>query len=117
MREFKKSDNMFWFVLVVTLTFIVVIGGCTHKPSTLEGYNLQAKEDFRKEMNEAREDNYDEMVEVHKEMMKRRMLKRAAVQAATVDVDCEWKGIVRPSIGDVKLNLTLREVNGVGASS
>jgi hypothetical protein len=98
------------------IIFIVLFGGCATKPQTLEGYNLKAQEDFRKEMIEAREENYNEMVDVHKEMMKRRMLKRAAIEAATVVVDCEWNGMVRPAVGNVKLNLNLREVNGVGAS-
>ena len=112
----KELNDLFWFVAVVCLIFVILFGGCASKPQTLEAYNLEAQENFRKEMIEAREENYDEMVDVHKEMMKRRMLKRAAVELATVVVDAEWTGVVRPAIGEVKMNLTLREVNGVGAS-
>jgi hypothetical protein len=113
MRELK---DLICFVLAMCIIFTIFFSGCATKPQTLESYSLESQEQFRKEMIEARDENYDEMVDVHKEMMKRRMVKRAAVQAATVMVDAEWNGIVRPAVGDVKLNLTLREVNGVGAS-
>lgn len=100
---------------IIISVICAVLIGCATKPKTLEWYTLESQEKFRNEMIKAREENYQEMGEIHKELIKRRMLKRTAIEAATVQVDAEWDGIISPSVGDVKLNLALREVNGVGA--
>ena len=111
MRTFKGIIGV-----VLMAVLMKLLPGCAGtNPFTAAGLGLTTGKDITDLRNDARRKNYEDYMERQKEML-RQMMKKAKVTASTIEVDAEKDGLIRQKIGNVRLNLYLRENNGVGAT-
>jgi hypothetical protein len=103
--------------IIVTGAFVFLLYGCAGpKPRNQEALQLTTEKQMTDQAVKARQENYENHIDEHKNLVKQRILKKAKVIASTVTVDAEWHGLIRQKVGEVRLNLSLRELNGVGAA-
>ena len=62
-----------------------------------------------------RKANYETGYDRHKELLKQK-LEKSLIRASTISVDAEWNGLVKMKVGEVRLNFSLKELNGIGAT-
>jgi len=103
--------------IIVTGVIVFLLSGCAGpKPRNQEAFQLMTEKQMIDKVVKARQENYEENRKTYEEMVKQRVLERASIEASTVTIDAETNGLIRQLIGDLKLNLRLRESNGVGAT-
>jgi hypothetical protein len=109
MNELKE------LVLGGLIFLYIILSGCAAPLTGVESRIHANNEllDYRKEI---LEDNYDSGLERHRDFIEQRMLEKADVDISTVVVDAEWTGLVRQRVGEIRLNMSLRELNGVGVT-
>jgi hypothetical protein len=100
----------------VLTTAIFSYGCASHKPQMAVEHAYQSQAHMAEQKNEIKKENYEKSVDGYDKFLEQKMLKRTNIIISTVEIDAEWAGVVQQRVGDVILNFSLKELNGVGAS-
>jgi hypothetical protein len=102
---------------IIVLTITIFGYGCaSHKPQMAVEYGYESQAHLAEQTNELKNENYEKSKDEYDKFLEQKILKRASIQISTVEIDAEWSGVVQQRVGDVILNFSLKELNGVGAS-
>ena len=105
-------------ILTIIAVFVTIFGyGCaSHKPQMAVEYGYKSQTHLAEQTNEIKKENYEKSMDEYDKFLEQKMLKRASFRISTIEIDAEWSGVIQQRVGDVILNFSLKELNGVGAS-